>query len=592
MTAIGNHLWQSTLFAILATLIVALLRSYQAKVRFWIWFAASVKFLLPFALLIAIGAQAARSPAKDREPDSVPSVSIRAAQPFGIELPSRAAVQPERMARDPKAKVLVAIWFGGFVLIALRRYRDWKALRRSLQASIESPIASEIPVRFAFALIEPSVAGWWRPVLLLPAGITDSLTAAQLDALLTHELAHARRKDNLLAAVHMLVEALFWFHPLVWWIGAQLIKERERACDEEVLRRGAEPRVYAEGIAAVCRTYARSPWSVAAGVSGWSIKHRVEEIMNNCRSRELTRVRTAALIAAGACVLAMPIATGVLNAPALLAQTQPLRFKSVTIKTCSPGPNERKGAGFTSEGGVLRTGCMPLADEQSLGLIQRAYVRFGANGGVNWPSIVPVKGQPAWFTNDLFEITGVADPGTTEETLQGPMLRSVLEDRFKLKIREESVGVLVYELTSLSSIPSLGAFAEGSCTPMPSTFPPPKLAQGQRYCIVRVGMQPPAIDAEGATADDLAHLLSRVLDKPVVNKTSLQGRFNMHVKFAPDSSTPSFLPGGEAARFATPPAPDTRNLATTLEQLGLRLTSENGAQRQIVIDRVEKPALD
>ena len=55
------------------------------------------------------------------------------------------------------------------------------------------------------------------------------------------------RRDNLAAAIHMVVEAIFWFHPLVWWIGARLVEERERACDEEVLRLGNEPTVYHYG---------------------------------------------------------------------------------------------------------------------------------------------------------------------------------------------------------------------------------------------------------------------------------------------------------------------------------------------------------
>jgi len=56
-----------------------------------------------------------------------------------------------------------------------------------------------------------------------------------------HEVQHVRRRDNLAAAMHLVVEAIFWFHPLVWWLGARLVEERERACDEEVLRLGNQP---------------------------------------------------------------------------------------------------------------------------------------------------------------------------------------------------------------------------------------------------------------------------------------------------------------------------------------------------------------
>ena len=94
-------------------------------------------------------------------------------------------------------------------------------------------------------LVEPAVFGIVRPVLLLPEGIFNCFTPAQLDAIVAHELCHVRHRDNLIAAMHMFVETVFWFHPLVWWVGKRMVEERERACDEEVLRLGSEPRAYA-----------------------------------------------------------------------------------------------------------------------------------------------------------------------------------------------------------------------------------------------------------------------------------------------------------------------------------------------------------
>lgn len=100
-------------------------------------------------------------------------------------------------------------------------------------------------------------------------------------AVLAHELCHAQRRDNLTSAIHMLVKAVFWFHPPVWRIGARLVEEREYACDEEVLRGGGEPRDYADAIASVCRLYAESPLACVPGVTGSHLKQRIEEIMAN-----------------------------------------------------------------------------------------------------------------------------------------------------------------------------------------------------------------------------------------------------------------------------------------------------------------------
>jgi hypothetical protein len=71
--------------------------------------------------------------------------------------------------------------------------------------------------------------------------------------------AAGRRRDNLTGVLHMIVEALFWFHPLTWWLGARLMEERERACDEEVLRLGNQPEDYAEGILNICDLYCQLP---------------------------------------------------------------------------------------------------------------------------------------------------------------------------------------------------------------------------------------------------------------------------------------------------------------------------------------------
>ena len=102
------------------------------------------------------------------------------------------------------------------------------------------------------------LAGISRPVVLFSQGILERLTAAHLEAVLAHEFCHLRRRDNLTAALHMIVEAVFW-NPLVWWIGARLAEERERACDESVLRLGNEAQVYAESILRVCQFYVDSP---------------------------------------------------------------------------------------------------------------------------------------------------------------------------------------------------------------------------------------------------------------------------------------------------------------------------------------------
>src|SRR3954467_4860022 len=119
----------------------------------------------------------------------------------------------------------------------------------------------------------------------------------------------------------MIAEAVFWFHPLVWWIGARLVEERERACDEEVLRLGSEPQIYAEGILNVCKLYVESPLVCVSGVTGSNLKKRIEAIMSNHKGHALTRARKLLLAGAGVVALAGPLVIGVGQAPLIRAQS-------------------------------------------------------------------------------------------------------------------------------------------------------------------------------------------------------------------------------------------------------------------------------
>jgi beta-lactamase regulating signal transducer with metallopeptidase domain len=274
-----NHLWQSTAFGLAVAVLAFFFRKSGAHVRYGLWFGASIKFFLPFAFLIALGRQLEWAPAvREAASPAVSATMVRISEPFFEAMP---AVLPTPPASRPTigwiAIVLPAIWACGCMTIALIRVRLWRRIRIILRAStpltlpgIETPPGLQI--RSTEGLLEPGVVGLWHPALILPAGLEHDLTPSQLRAVVSHEVSHVRRRDNLTAEVHMLVEVLFWFHPLVWWIGSRLVDERERACDEEVLRLLGEPETYAQGILLVCKRYVESPLSCVSGVSGSNIR--------------------------------------------------------------------------------------------------------------------------------------------------------------------------------------------------------------------------------------------------------------------------------------------------------------------------------
>jgi hypothetical protein len=246
-------------------------------------------------------------------------------------------------------------------------------------------------------MLEPGVVGIRRPILLLPDRIAECLTPEQLDAVVVHELCHVQRRDNLTATVHMFVEAVFWFHPLVWWIGARLVAERERACDEAVLTRGLRPRDYADAILNVCKLYVESPLACVAGVTGSNLRRRVDDIMVRRTGIGLSLARKAALSLATIGALVLPVVVGAVTAP-LRAQATPSempatdtpKFEAASIRPCDPDaprPDGRSGgAGAVASPGRLHIECMSI--EQ---LINVAYITNGDRllnddpGYVQWP---------------------------------------------------------------------------------------------------------------------------------------------------------------------------------------------------------------
>ena len=314
-----DHLWQSTLFAAAAGLLTLAFRANSAAVRYWLWFAASVKFLIPFSALTALGTYLFHSFA----PNAAPAIFFDlqpAAEPF-----SGGQVYNMTLLAAPIAKgidwapLLFGLWALGFAVIAAIWLGRWLKLRAAMAGALPLFIDAPMPVKSSAALLEPGLIGIWQPVLLLPRGIETQLSPPEMRAILAHEHCHLRRRDNLLAAIHMAVEALFWFHPLVWWLGTRLIAEREKACDEAVLAFGSDPQTYAESILKVCQFYMHSPLACASGVSGADLKKRIETIMENRIATRLNAMKKTLLATCAATALVAPLALGLLTATPAVA---------------------------------------------------------------------------------------------------------------------------------------------------------------------------------------------------------------------------------------------------------------------------------
>ena len=309
-----DHIWQSSLFAGAIAAFSLLFRRNHASVRFWLWFAASLKFLVPFAVLAMLGTYLSHL-----FPAPLPS-SILAMQPAAekLSVPARLLVAPH--APDV-GLLLLAGWLAGFAVLFGLRLLRWVRLRRLTDAAQDLAMPAPVRIKTSASLLEPGLVGIFQPMVLLPEGLLAHLSQPERDSILAHEFSHLRRRDNVTAAIHMTVEALFWFYPPVWFIGARLIAERERACDESVLSSGHDPEVYAGGILKVCKFCIQSPLACVSGVSGSDLANRVRQIMSDEVVLGLGHPQRLLLAGTASLALMLPVMAGFVNTP-LIAQVQ------------------------------------------------------------------------------------------------------------------------------------------------------------------------------------------------------------------------------------------------------------------------------
>jgi uncharacterized protein (TIGR03435 family) len=582
----GNHLWQSTLFAAAIGVLALALRANHARVRYWLWMAASLKFLIPFSFLTAVGSRLGAWFAPAASEPLLSFVVDEIARPFAPlqrAIPAVAAA-PARSAAFPHAAVL-ALWGLGCAAVLLHLWRRWRRVRAIVRASAawqagREAAAEALPICLvsSSAALEPGVFGIFRPVLYLPEGIANRLSDAELDAILVHELCHVRRRDNLTAAMHTIVEVIFWFHPLVWWLGARLIAERERACDEEVLRRGIEPRVYAEGILQVCALCVTSPLACVAGVTGSSLKKRIEEIMTH---RIVTRLSLGRqLLLAGAALLATigPVLMGVMTGPRLRAQSQAAEFgrpsgPKFEVASIKPAAGPEVHAGTKIDAARVDIGYWSITQ-----LILRAY-------GIPAYQLSAPRG----LGNLRFDIAAKLPEGSTPDQLP-QMLQWLLAERFSLVVHGETRSLPALALLVAKDGPKMRPAA-------PDPDAPAQPAPGRLEKAGRTldGLWSPdprefGVTAFSATAgnlhveftrlpmDALAQILADNMQMPVLDATGLEGRYQVTLDLP--------LPGAPVAAMALePPGPSVQS---ELKRLGLRLEPRNAPLAVLVVDHAER----
>jgi beta-lactamase regulating signal transducer with metallopeptidase domain len=334
MAFLLTHLWQSTLVLLGAWVLARACRDNAAAVRYWIWFVASAKFLVPLALLQQLGDRLGRS---FPEPWPVDAGLIETANAmFAPSMPH--SLNGAVALPSPLASLAVTIWALGAALLCLRWFLQWRSIRSLLDGARVVSMDLPVPVRITSGDLTTGVFGILRPVVILPSRMMQLLEPRQLRAVLAHEACHVRRRDNLTAAMHRCVEVVFWFHPLVWWLGAQLLREREAACDEAVVDEGHERGVYAESILNACRLGVTGGFAAVAASTGGDLCERLSSIMSERRALPITGERFTLLFAIATLICAAPLAAGIaIGAIREASGDSPAALEIISMRPAAPG---------------------------------------------------------------------------------------------------------------------------------------------------------------------------------------------------------------------------------------------------------------
>lgn len=263
---------------------------------------------------------------------------------------------------------------------------------------------------------------------------------------------------------------------------------------------------------------------------------------------------------------------------AAAAQSPRATFEAATIK-----PNNRGGGPFAQ----VLPGRLVMTYFSLLDLVAYAYdVR--ADQIVAGPSSIP---------SGKYDIQAVTDAKTSGNQMTGPMLQALLEDRFKLALHRETRQLAVFELTVAKGGTKLKPTAEGSCaSASPDSAPAAAVAPGAPptvYCgFPRTGARGlnRTMDGKGISMEALARSLSRTeLRRTIIDKTGLDGVFDVHLAWSIDPSIPGLSDDFGGARDPDS-VPGPAIFSAVEGQLGLKLESAKGPVEVLVIDHAENPS--
>ena len=292
--ALLHFLWQGVLLAAGLALALRRLRNATASDRHAL--ACTTLALMAIAPLVTFWVLCSTGPfiassAAVVAPALSATLSVLAAGSAETIAPGSATLPAALLPWTPW---ITALWMIGVAVSALRLLGGaWRLHRWATRETSPAPsewqeccdslgrrlgLRSPVPLRESPRVQGPLIVGWFRPMLVLPLGMLQSLPGLQIEALLLHELAHVHGRDPLIHLLQRAVETLLFYHPAVWWVSEQIRREREHRCDDRVIEAQGEGHSLAEALVTLAeRAHSAEPLALAA--TDGSVASRVRRLL-------------------------------------------------------------------------------------------------------------------------------------------------------------------------------------------------------------------------------------------------------------------------------------------------------------------------
>jgi len=341
--ALLHLLWQGVLVAAILAATLALLSKHSANARYL----ASCGAL---ALLVVLGAATAyqaydgsHAIAADNGVQLVfaPAAEIQLTTDTASPAPESRLAMLASFARSHLPQI-VLVWLTGVLLLSVRLLFGWLrahaiAKKNATEAAPEwqrsaRRLAQALKMNRAVQLLEsaavevPTVIGWLRPVVLLPATSLTGLSTEQMEMILAHELAHIRRNDFFVNLMQAVIETLLFYHPAVWWISNRIRVEREHCCDDVAVAVSGKPLVYARALTRLEELRIEDAQAFVAA-NGGSLMGRIRRLAG----ARAESPNAPSRFVAGAALLTVLLAL-------IIAPSLPLRGQQQKAETPTPKP--------------------------------------------------------------------------------------------------------------------------------------------------------------------------------------------------------------------------------------------------------------